>query len=136
MCEAKPFNYNKGLDDESLSGNVKPDFRNLEGSNFFRGLALIDLAGAMLKKAFGKDAVAVRLNAAGQGDYLQVHIDNQEADPSQVKQFIRNAFYKRFGINPDPEFVDVSSGGGATGVTLSRFDSLPQLILQLKSQVP
>jgi hypothetical protein len=135
-CEAKPFNYNKGLDDESLSGNVKPDFRNLEGSNFFRGLALIDLAGAMLKKAFGKDAVAVRLNAAGQGDYFQVHIDNQEADPSQVKQFIRNAFYKRFGINPDPEFVDVSSGGGATGVTLGRFDSLPQLILQLKSQVP
>jgi hypothetical protein len=134
--DARPFNYNKDLSDDSLSGNIKPEFRNLTGSNFFRGLALIDLAEAMLKKAFGKDSVAVRVNAAGQGDYFQVHIDSQKADIRQVKNFIIKAFYKRFGLKPDPEFVDVSSGGGATGIRLSRFDSLPQLILQLKSLIP
>lgn len=52
-----------------------PEFHCLEGSNFFRGLALIDLAEAMLKRAFGREAVAVRVNAAGQGDYFQVHVD-------------------------------------------------------------
>lgn len=130
---AKPFNYNKGLDDVALSHELKPVFRKIEGTNFFRGLALIDLAEAMLKKAFGKDAVAVRINAAGQGDYFQVHIDSQKNDPEKVKQFIRSAFYKRFGLKPDPEFVDVTSGGGATGIRLSRFDLIPQLMIRLKS---
>ncbi len=132
---AVPFNYNTGIDDESLSASVKPVIRELEGTNFFRGLALIDLAEAMLKKAFGNDAVAVRINAAGQGDYFQVHIDVKKADPENVKQFIRKAIYRRFGLKPDPDFVDVSSGGGATGVRLSRFDTLPQLLMQLNSEI-
>ena len=128
---ARPFNYNKGLDDETLNrGNLQ--FHKLEGSNFFRGLALIDLAEAMLKKAFGKDAIAVRINAAGQGDYFQVHIDKKKADASIVKQFITNSFYNRFGLSPDPPFVEVFSGGGAAGVRLSRYDILPQLVQLLR----
>ena len=76
---ATPFDYDRGLDDDSLAGEPPPEFHRLEGSNFFRGLALIDLAEAMLKRAFGGDAVAVRVNAAGQGDYFQVHVDKQRA---------------------------------------------------------
>ena len=57
---ATPFDYNEGLNDASLSIENPPVFRELQGSNFFRGLALIDLAEAMLKRAFGDDAVAVR----------------------------------------------------------------------------
>ncbi len=130
---ARPFNFNKELDDETLTkGNLQ--FHRLEGSNFFRGLALIDLAEAMLKKAFGSNAVAVRINAAGQGDYFQVHIDRKKADPAMVKQFITNAFYKRFGLTPDPPFVEVFTGGGAVGVRLSRYDILPQLVQLLKTQ--
>jgi hypothetical protein len=68
---ATPFNYNKGLDDASISKELPPEFHRLEGSSFFRGLALIDLAEAMLKRAFGHDAIAVRVNAAGQGDYFR-----------------------------------------------------------------
>lgn len=133
--DAKPFDYNRGITDDDLKKDKIPDFRFLEGSNFFRGLALIDIAEAMLKRAFGNDAVAVRVNAAGQGDYFQVHIDNRKADVKQVKTFIRKAFYKRFGVNPDPEFVDVGSGGGAAGIRLGRFDLLPQLMTRLRSKV-
>ncbi|MBN1854338.1 MAG: NTP transferase domain-containing protein, partial [Pirellulales bacterium] len=61
---ATPFDFNRGLDDEALSADPLPSFHRLEGSNFFRGLALVDLAEAMLKRAFGSDAVAVRINAA------------------------------------------------------------------------
>jgi hypothetical protein len=129
---SKPFDYNTGLDNETLSKESPPEFHRLEGSSFFRGLALIDLAEAMLKKSFGADAVAVRVNAAGQGDYFQVHIDTQKADPRDVKRFIRSAFYRRFGLKPDQEFVDIHSGGGASGVRLSRYDALPQLVQQLK----
>jgi CTP:molybdopterin cytidylyltransferase MocA len=131
-CGATPFDYNRGLDDASLTADNPPDFTELEGSNFFRGLALIDLAEAMLKRAFGPDAVAVRINAAGQGDYWQVHVDTQKADPEDVKQFIRKAVYRRFGLSPDPEFVQLHSGGGAAGVRLNRYDSLPQLIQCLR----
>ena len=131
--KAVPFDYNRGLDDKSLSGPVLPEFHKLKGTNFFRGLALIDMAEAMLKKAFGKNAVAVRVNAAGQGDYFQLHIDTQRTDPGKVKHFINRAFYTRFGIFPDPPFVEVRSGGGAVGAKLSRFDSLPHLIQLLLS---
>ena len=131
--DATPFDYNRGLDNETLSNESPPELHHLEGSNFFRGLALIDLAGAMLKKAFGSDAVAIRVNAAGQGDYFQVHIDTQKADPSDVKQFIRSAFYHRFDLIPDQEFVEVHSGGGAVGLRLHRYDSLPQLVHRLKA---
>jgi len=130
---AKPFDYNKGLDDKTLSSGQPPDFHRLEGSSFFRGLALIDLAEAMLKKAFGKDTLAVRVNAAGQGDYFQVHLDTQKASPDDVKKFIRLAFYRRFGLTPAQEFVDIHPGGGALGVRLSRFDALPLLVNRLRT---
>ncbi len=128
---AKPFDYNRGLDDESLSPDNPPEFHRLKGSNFFRGLALIDLAEAMLKRTFGDDVVAVRVNAAGQGDYFQLHVDLHKASVDDVKHFIRVAFYRRFGLSPAAEFVELRSGGGALGVRLSRYDSLPQLIGQL-----
>jgi hypothetical protein len=130
-CGATPFDFNAGLDDASLEG--APDFHRLQGSNFFRGLALIDLAEAMLKRAFGADAVAVRVNAAGQGDYFQVHVDKLLADPLEVKTFLRHAFYRRFDLAPEPEFVEVHPGGGATGLRLSRFDSVAQLVPRLQS---
>jgi hypothetical protein len=130
---ATPFDYNRGLDDETLSAGDPPQFHCLEGSNFFRGLALIDLAEAMLKRAFGRDAVAVRVNAAGQGDYFQVHVDTEAASPAQVRSFIRAAFYRRFGLSPDPEFVEIRPGGGASGTQLSRYDILPQLVRRLRS---
>jgi hypothetical protein len=131
---AKPFNFNRGLDDESLKNKIPIQFHRLEGSNFFRGLALIDLAEAMLKRTFGNDAVAVRVNAAGQGDYFQVHIDKTKADPNDVKQFLREAFYSRFHLTPPTQdFVEVHPGGGAIGVRLERYEDLPQLIHLLKS---
>jgi hypothetical protein len=126
------FDFNRGLDDESLSARNPPEFHRLEGSSFFRGLALIDLAEAMLKRAFGRDAVAVRVNAAGQGDYFQVHVDTHKVSPDDVKRFIRVAFYRRFGLSPAPEFVELHPGGGAVGVRLSRYDALPQLIQRLQ----
>ncbi len=129
---ARPFDYNKGIYDDNLQGDSLPEFHNLEGSGFFRGLALIDLAEAMIKRAFGKDTVAVRINAAGQGDYFQVHIDRQKVDPEDVKDFIRKAFYKRFGIKPDPDFVEIHAGGGACGIRLSSFEQLPLLVENLK----
>ncbi len=129
---AVPFDFNRGLDDASLDAANPPVLHRLEGSNFFRGLALIDLAEAMLKRAFGRDAVAVRVNAAGQGDYFQVHIDTQQAGVDDVERFIRAAFYRRFGLEPDPEFVVVHPGGGAAGVRLSRCDLLPQLVRRLR----
>ncbi|MEJ2703910.1 MAG: NTP transferase domain-containing protein [Sedimentisphaerales bacterium] len=128
---ATPVDYNRGLDDESLSPDNPPEFDRLKGSNFFRGLALIDLAEAMLKRAFGGDAVAVRVNAAGQGDYFQLHIDLNKAKADDVKQFIRMAFYRRFGLTPAADFVELHPGGGALGLRLNRYDCLPQLIGQL-----
>jgi hypothetical protein len=132
-AEAKTFDYNKGLDDKTLSAKLPPEFHRLEGSSFFRGLALIDLAEAMLKKAFGKDAVAVRVNAAGQGDYFQVHLDTHKANPEDVKRFIRSAFYRRFGLVPVQEFVEIHLGGGAMGVRLSRYDTLQLLVQRLRT---
>ncbi len=131
--EATPCDYNRGLDDESLSADSPPDFRHLPGANFFRGLALVDLAEAMLKRAFGEEGVAVRVNAAGQGDYFQVHVDTQKAGIDEVKQFLRRAFYRRFELSPVPEFVELHSGGGATGVRLDRYDALAQLIQRLET---
>jgi hypothetical protein len=129
---AVPFDYNRGLEDESLDGANPPGFHRLQGSSFFRGLALIDLAEAMLKRAFGGDTVAVRVNAAGQGDFFQVHVDTHMAAASEVKQFLRTAFYRRFGLSPTPEFVEIHPGGGALGVCLSRYDLLTQLHQRLR----
>ncbi|MFN7922863.1 MAG: NTP transferase domain-containing protein [Bryobacteraceae bacterium] len=128
---ANPFDFNRGLDDGALDAAEPPEFHELAGSNFFRGLALIDLAEAMLERAFGRDAVAVRVNAAGQGDYFQVHVDTREASPKDVKRFIAAALYRRFGLAPSPEFVEIHPGGGAVGVRLSRFDAVGQLIQRL-----
>ncbi len=129
--EARPFDFNRGLDDTSLSAADPPEFHRLRGTNFFRGLALIDLAEVMLKRAFGSESVAVRVNAAGQGDFFQVHVDTAKAAVEEVKNFIRIAFYGRFGLTPDQEFVETHPGGGAVGVRLSRFDLLPDLIRAL-----
>ena len=60
----------------------------------------------MLKRAFGQDAIAVRVNAAGQGDFFQVHVDTQLAQVHEVEHFIRRAFYRRFGLTPDLEFFE------------------------------
>ena len=127
---ASPFDFNRGLNDEALTPET--EFHRLAGSNFFRGLALIDLAEAMLKRAFGRDAVAVRVNAAGQGDYFQVHVDTRLAPLSDVKQFLRMAFYRRFGLSPETEFVETHPGGGAVGIRLKRYDALAQLIQRLR----
>ncbi|MBI5767197.1 MAG: NTP transferase domain-containing protein [Verrucomicrobia bacterium] len=132
-CGAKPYDFDAELDDATLAGAVPPEFHLWAGGSFFRGLALIDLAEAMLKRAFGEDAVAVRVNAAGQGDYFQAHLDTTRVDPEAVKQFLRVAFYRRFALTPDPEFVETSPGGGAVGVSLSRFSSLPAVIACLRA---
>jgi hypothetical protein len=129
---ATPYDFNRDLDDRSLDRPEPPEFHRWAGGSFFRGLALIDLAEAMLKRAFGPQAVAVRVNAAGQGDYFQVHVDRQIADPEDVKEFLRRAYYRRFGLNPDPDFVTTHPGGGAVGVRLSRYDLLPTLITRLR----
>ncbi len=133
---AAPFDYNRGLDDASLAAPGNFSLHAIEGGNFFRGLALIDLVEAMLKRAFGAEAVAVRVNAAGQGDYFQVHVDSSLADMDEVKHFIRKAFYERFGLSPQPEFVQPHPGGGAIGVRLDRLDELPALIARLDHAMP
>jgi hypothetical protein len=130
---ALPFDYQRGLDDAALSAATPPDIRRLEGASFFRGLGLIDLAEAMLKRAFGPNAVAVRVNAAGQGDFFQVHVDTTLAAAADVKQFLRAAFYRRFGLTPEPEFVEIHPGGGAVGVRINRFDQLGQLVQRLRA---
>lgn len=135
---ARRFNFQGGLSDDQLDPDRPPAIELIEGACFFRGLALIDLAEAMLKRAFGADAVAVRINGAGQGDYFQVHIDTQKAGVDDVKHFIRLAFYRRFGLNPNPEFVEVHPGGGAFGVRLARYDMLNELADELarRAQLP
>lgn len=126
-CGARPFDYNRGLEDSALTGDKPPEIHGIAGTNFFRGLALIDLAEAMLKRAFGKNAVAVRVNAAGQGDYFQVHVDSHQVQVADVKEFIRTAFYRRFGLSPEHEFVEPHPGGGAVGIRLDRCDQLSEL---------
>lgn len=130
--QARPFDFNRGLDDASLTREATRPLHLLEGTNFFRGLALIDLAEAMLKRAFGSDAVAVRVNAAGQGDFFQVHVDTHRAAVPEVAHFIRQAFYRRFNLTPDLEFFEPHPGAGAVGVRLSRFEQLPDLIRELR----
>ncbi|WP_414662428.1 NTP transferase domain-containing protein [Horticoccus sp. 23ND18S-11] len=129
---ATPFDYQRGLGDASLTAATPPDFHRFQGASFFRGLALIDFTEAMLKRAFGGEAVAVRVNAAGQGDFFQVHVDTQKAAAADVKQFLRAAFYRRFGLAPEPDFVEIHPGGGAVGVRLHRYDTIDQLLQRLK----
>jgi hypothetical protein len=131
-CNATPFDFNRGLSDAELDAPTPPQFHLLEGSNFFRGLALIDFAQALLERAFSPGAVAVRVNAAGQGDFFQVHVDKTQVNPADVKRFLRAAFYRRFQLAPSPEFVELHPGGGACGIRLSRYSDLPQLIRRLQ----
>ena len=131
--DAKPCDFNRGLTDEALDLENPPEWHLLEGSNFFRGLALIDLAEAMLKRAFGEQSVAVRVNAAGQGDYFQVHVDATKARVEDVKEFMNRAFYQRFGLKPEHAFVETHPGGGAVGIRLDRFDQIPDLVRALNS---
>jgi CTP:molybdopterin cytidylyltransferase MocA len=125
---AVPFDYNRDLDDASLAAPAMKPLHELRGGSFFRGLALLDFAEALLKRAFGPDAVAVRVNAAGQGDFFQLHVDARRATPEAVKAFLDRAFYARFGLEPAQRYVEPHPGGGAAGVRLDRFDLLPQLI--------
>lgn len=129
---AVPFDMNDGLRDADLAGPEPLDLLRIRGGGFFRGLALIDLVEAMLKRAFGEDCVAVRVNAAGQGDYFQVHIDRSQVDVEQVKRFIEKAFYKRFNLSPSPLFVEMHPGGGAVGQRVQRADLLPLVIRHLR----
>ena len=131
---AVPFDYNRDLDDASLTTSPLKPLHEIRGGSFFRGLALLDFAEAMLKRSFGPDAVAVRVNAAGQGDFFQVHLDARRATPEQVKAFLDRAFYKRFGLSPANRYVEPHPGGGAVGVRLDRFDLLPRLIEALSPQ--
>lgn len=133
---ATPFDYQRGLDDASLTASTPPDFRQLAGASFFRGLALIDLTEAMLQRSFGRDAVAVRVNAAGQGDFFQVHVDTEKANAAEVKKFLSVAFYRRFGLSPETDFVEIHPGGGAVGIRLNRFDRLSQLAQKLRASAP
>jgi hypothetical protein len=130
---AVPFDFNRGLSDADLTREPAEPLQDFRGTNFFRGLALIDFAEAMLKRAFGKNAVAVRVNAAGQGDFFQVHVDTTQTSVPDVEQFIRMAFYRRFGLAPSLEFFEPHPGGGAVGVRLSRFDQLPDVIRELRA---
>ena len=130
---AVPFDYNRDLDDASLAAASLKPLHEIRGGCFFRGLALLDFAEAMLKRAFGPEAVAVRVNAAGQGDFFQVHLDARQAKPEQVKAFLDRAFYARFGLSPINRYVEPHPGGGAVGVRLDRFDLLPRLIDALSS---
>jgi hypothetical protein len=132
--DALPVNYNRNLDDESLSLTKPRPLHRIRGSNFFRGLALIDLAEAMLKRAFGANAVAVRINAAGQGDYFQIHVDTETQEVESVKNFIEKAVYRRFGLRAEQPFFEPHPGGGAVGVKLSRFDNLADLIQLLRNK--
>ena len=129
---AVPFDFNRGLSDADLDRADGPAFADIEGGSFFRGLALLDLVEAMLKRAFGDGATAIRVNAAGQGDYFQVHIDTTRAEIDAVKDFIRRAFYQRFGLAPALQFVEPHPGGGAVGVRIDRFDMLPDVVRHLE----
>jgi hypothetical protein len=131
-CGAAPHDLSLDIDDASLATTEAAPPRLWRGPSFFRGLALLDLAEAMLKRAFGLDAVALRVNAAGQGDYFQVHVDTRLADTEEVKAFIRAAVYHKFGIHPDQDFVEVHPGGRAVGVRLGTFSHLPLLASLLK----
>lgn len=130
-CGATPYDFNQGLDETDLATSPPPEFHRWAGGNFFRGLALIDLVEAMLQRAFGPNAIAVRVNAAGQGDYFQVHVDTRQTAVEDVKSFLRVAFYRRFGLKPDPDFVETHSGGSAVGIRLARFEDLPELVRML-----
>jgi hypothetical protein len=103
---AIPLRHNRDLDDASLAAEPPKPLHEIRGGSFFRGLALLDFAEAMLKRAFGAEAVAVRVNAAGQGDFFQVHLDARRADPEQVKTFLDRAFFARFGLSPARRFVE------------------------------
>ena len=127
---ATPFDFNAGIRDHDLASDDW-NLLSVPGTSFFRGLALIDLTEAMLKRAFGHDAIAVRVNGAGQGDYYQVHVDTDKADLDEIKHFIRRAVYQRFGLNPKQQFVEPHPGGGAVGARLSRFADLSQLSNEL-----
>ena len=134
---AKPFNFNKGLDDVSLdkAASQHRQLHLMEGSSFFRGLALVDLIEAMLKRAFGNHAVAVRINAAGQGDYFQVHFDVSKMVAADIKHFMDRAVYQRFGIEPEFKFVDVYPGGPAVGVGLARLSEMREVTAAIRREV-
>lgn len=62
-------------------------------------------------------------------------VSEQRVQVEEVKAFIRAAFYRRFDLSPESEFVEPHPGGGAVGVRLSRFDLLPRLAHGLREKV-
>ena len=64
-------------------------------------------------------------------DFLSI---TNKAGADEVKQFLRAAFYRRFGLSPEPEFVEIHPGGGAVGARLNRFDSLSRLVQKLRQK--
>jgi len=134
---AKPFDFDKGLGDVALDRAQADEvpLHLIEGSNFFRGLALIDLIEAMLKRAFGASAIAVRINAAGQGDYFQIHYDESRVTASDIEHFMDRAIYERFGLNPEYKFVDVHPGGPAVGIRLARLNAMKDVAAGIREVV-
>jgi hypothetical protein len=65
-----------------------------------------------------------------------VHVDTSRAGVEEVEEFIRVAFYRRFSLSPEQEFVETNPGGGAVGVRLARFEQLPELIRALGGRAP
>lgn len=131
---ARPYDFNRALGDAELAGAGIAPLHEWAGGSFFRGLALIDFAEAMLKRAFGQDAVAVRVNAAGQGDYFQVHVDTERVALDDVKAFLRAAFYRRFQLQAEPEFVETRAGGGAISAKLRGFSGVARLAQRLAAE--
>lgn len=122
QCGAQPYDFNLGLSDRDLVRLEGTPIREWLGGSFFRGLALIDFAEALLKRRFGDNAVALRVNAAGQGDYVQVHYDVEMVAGDVLKAFMGRAFSERFGLPPPEDYIETCSGGGAIGLRLEAAD--------------
>jgi len=154
-CNARPFNYYDGLGDMSLDQKLEAieqaiattdavdptetQLHLMDGSNFFRGLALIDLIEVMLKKVFDPEnegLIAVRINAAGQGDYFQVHMDTTKVKPEEVRAFMEKNIYRRFDLTPEQNFTEVYPGGPAAGVKVDRLARVEQLSTELMPAAP
>ena len=75
------------------------------------------------------------INALQKDNYEYILGARIKNETEEVKEFLRIAFYKRFGLDKDMDFVEVHPGGGALGLRLSRYDSLPQLINSLKTHL-
>jgi hypothetical protein len=95
--EAPPFDCRWGLDDTSSAFDPANGRHLVQETNFFRGLALIDLAEAMLRRAPGTSAVTVGASATGRGDFTEIDVDPQVENPLERDEIIRSASCRRLG---------------------------------------